>query len=60
VIRSLWVTRISAGAEEHGMNYSRFIGGLKKANVALDRKILAELAHNDKPVFAELVKIAKG
>ena len=60
VIRNLWVTRISAGAAENGITYSRLIGGLKKAKIALNRKVLAELAHNDKPIFAELVKIAKG
>ena len=59
VIRKLWITRISAGANENGLTYSRFIGGLKKAKVDLDRKILADLANNDKKVFAELVKIAK-
>lgn len=60
VIRKLWITRISAGTMENGMTYSRFIGGLRKANVQLDRKILADLAHNDKKVFSELVSIAKG
>ncbi len=60
VIRKLWITRISAGAQANGLSYSRFIGGLKKAKIELDRKILAELAHNDKKVFAELVGIAKG
>ena len=60
VIRKLWITRISAGAAENGMTYSRLIGGLKKAKVELDRKILADLAHSEKQVFSELVKIAKG
>ncbi|OGW83942.1 MAG: 50S ribosomal protein L20 [Omnitrophica bacterium RIFCSPHIGHO2_02_FULL_51_18] len=60
VIRKLWITRISAGAQANGLNYSRFIGGLKKAKIELDRKILADLAHSDKKVFAELVTIAKG
>lgn len=59
VIRKLWITRISAGAVQNGMTYSRLIGGLKKANVRLDRKIMADLAVNDKKAFAELVKIAK-
>ena len=60
VIRKLWITRISAGAVEHGLTYSRFIGGLRKANVRLDRKILADLAASDKKAFGELVTIAKG
>ncbi len=59
VIRKLWITRINAGAVENGITYSRLIGGLKKANVQIDRKILAELAHHDKKVFSELVNIAK-
>ena len=60
VIRKLWITRISAGAVTNGITYSRLIGGLKKAKVELDRKIMADLALNDKKAFAELVKIAKG
>ncbi len=59
VIRKLWITRISAAVVENGMTYSRFIGGLKKAKVQLDRKIMADLAVNDKKAFVELVKIAK-
>lgn len=60
VIRKLWITRISAGVQEHGLTYSRFIGGLRKANVRLDRKIMADLAATDKKAFGELVTIAKG
>ena len=60
VIRKLWITRISAGANENGLTYSRFIGGLKKAKVNLDRKVLADLANSEKKVFAELARIAKG
>ena len=60
VIRKLWITRISAAARQHGITYSRLIGGLKKAKVELDRMIMADLAHSDKKAFAELVKIAKG
>ena len=60
VFRKLWITRISAGAKANGISYSRLIGGLKKAKVQLDRKILADLAHHDKKVFAEIVNIAKG
>ena len=60
LIRKLWITRISAGLGEHGVNYSTFISGLKKANVELDRKIMSELAFHDPKAFAELVRIAKG
>ena len=60
VMRKLWISRISAGAQGCGLSYSRFIGGLKKAKVELDRKVLADLAHHDKKAFAELVQIAKG
>ncbi len=60
VIRKLWITRVNAAAVENGMTYSKFIGGLKKAKIQIDRKILAELAHNDKKAFTALVKIAKG
>ena len=59
VFRRIWITRISAGARENGLSYSRLINGLKKAKVELDRKILADLAHSDKKAFAELVSIAK-
>ncbi len=57
--RRLWITRLSAGTKENGMSYSRFISGLKKAKIELDRKILADLAHSEKKVFARLVEIAK-
>ena len=60
VIRKLWITRISAGAVQNGLTYSRFIGGLRKANVLLDRKIMSDLAITDKKAFTELAKIAKG
>ena len=60
VIRKLWITRISAAAVSNGITYSRLIGGLKKANVKLDRKIMSDLAITDKKAFTELVKIAKG
>lgn len=59
VIRKLWITRINAGAVANGLTYSRFIGGLKKAKIDIDRKVLADLAHSEKKVFAELVNIAK-
>ena len=60
VMRKLWITRISAGVVANGMTYSRFIGGLKKAKIELNRKMLADLAYSDKKAFAELVTIAKG
>jgi large subunit ribosomal protein L20 len=56
--RKLWIVRIGAGAKENGTSYSRLIGGLKKANVALDRKVLANLALLDPNAFAEVVRIA--
>ena len=57
--RSLWITRISAAAKMNGMNYSTFMHGLKKAEIAINRKMLAELAVNDKAAFAQLVETAK-
>ena len=57
--RKLWITRISAQAKVNGMNYSTFMNGLKKANVTLNRKMLAELAVSDKEAFAKLVETAK-
>ena len=58
-MRSLWITRINAGCRENGMSYSAFINGLKKANVELNRKVLADLAATDKTAFAKLVETAK-
>ncbi len=57
--RALWILRINAGARLSGLSYSRFMHGLKLANVALDRKILADLAVNQKEDFAKLVVLAK-
>ena len=57
--RALWITRISAQAKVNGINYSRFMNGLKKAGIDLNRKMLAELAVNDKEAFAALVEKAK-
>ena len=57
--RSLWITRISAAAKMNGMNYSTFMHGLKTAGVEINRKMLAELAVNDKAAFAQLVELAK-
>ena len=57
--RQLWITRINAGAKMNGMNYSTFMNGLKKSGIAINRKMLAELAVNDKAAFAQLVETAK-
>ena len=57
--RALWIMRINAGARIHGLSYSVFMHGLKLANVALDRKILADLAVYQKEDFAQLVAKAK-
>lgn len=50
--RALWIARINAGARAHGLSYSRFMNGLDRAGIGLDRKILAELAVEDKAAFA--------
>jgi len=57
--RSLWIVRINAGARENGMSYSRFMDGLHKAGVEVDRKMLADIALHDKPAFAALAEQAK-
>ncbi len=57
--RKLWITRINAATREHDMSYSRFINGLKKADVQINRKMLSEIAIHDKESFLELVNIAK-
>jgi large subunit ribosomal protein L20 len=57
--RSLWIARINAACRENGILYSRFIAGLKKINVLLDRKVLADIAVTDKKVFAKLVEAVK-
>ncbi|MFA4946973.1 MAG: 50S ribosomal protein L20 [Candidatus Krumholzibacteriia bacterium] len=57
--RKLWVTRINAAARLNGMSYSRLIDGLKKSNIEINRKVLAELAINDAQGFAKLAEIAK-
>jgi large subunit ribosomal protein L20 len=58
--RQLWIIRINAACREQGITYSGFINGLKKANVNLDRKIIADLAVTDNKAFMKLVEIAKG
>ncbi|GAC1528833.1 MAG: 50S ribosomal protein L20 [Acidimicrobiales bacterium] len=57
--RALWIQRINAAARLHGMSYSRFIAGLKLAEIDLDRKVLADLAVSDDVAFAALVKAAE-
>ena len=60
MFRALWIQRINAGARECGLSYSRMMNGLKKANVELDRKVLADIAIHDKAAFAKLAETAKG
>jgi len=57
--RSLWIARINAAARQQGMKYSTFMNGLKKANIEVDRKVLADLAVFDQPAFAALANQAK-
>lgn len=57
--RALWIARINAGARANGLTYSRLIAGLKKANVEIDRKVLADLAMNEKQAFSAVVEKAK-
>ena len=58
--RQLWIARINAACKMNGMNYSTFMHGLKTAGVEINRKMLAELAVNDKAAFTQLVELAKG
>jgi large subunit ribosomal protein L20 len=58
--RSLWVIRINAAVRAHGVSYSRFMQGIKKAGIALDRKALADLAVRDAAAFAKIVTVAQG
>lgn len=57
--RALWIQRINAAVREHGLTYSRFINGLNKAGIELDRKVLAAIAYDDAATFAEIVKKAQ-
>jgi large subunit ribosomal protein L20 len=57
--RALWIVRINAAARECGMTYGKFMNGLKRAAIAIDRKVLADIAVHDKPTFAKLVEQAK-
>jgi len=57
--RKLWITRINAAARMNGLSYSKFMNGLKKSGIALNRKMLAEMAVNDAEAFAQLVEKVK-
>lgn len=57
--RALWIMRINAAARENGLSYSRFMNGLVKAEIALNRKVLADMAVRSKDDFAKLVELAK-
>jgi len=57
--RSLWIVRINAAARENGLSYSRLIGGLQKAGIILDRKVLADMAVNDQAGFSRLATMVQ-
>jgi len=57
--RQLWITRINAAAREHGLSYSQFMHGLKKAGVEINRKMLSEMAINDSVAFSKLAEVAR-
>lgn len=57
--RSLWINHINAGVRAHGTTYSKFMAALSKKKISLDRKVLAQLAHEEPSVFAEIVKLAE-
>jgi len=57
--RALWIARINAAARSEGLSYNRLIHGLAKANITIDRKMMADLAASDEAAFAEIVKTAK-
>jgi large subunit ribosomal protein L20 len=59
-MRRLWIVRINAAVRTHGLSYSRFIEGLKKANIELDRKVLSDLAIHDPSGFGKVVEAARG
>ena len=59
-MRQLWIIRINAASRAHGMNYRDFVAGLKKADIALDRKILADIAVRDDATFGQIVEVARG
>lgn len=58
--RRLWIARINAAARSHGLSYSRFMDGLKKAGIELNRKVLADIAVHDEAGFAQIAALAKG
>jgi large subunit ribosomal protein L20 len=58
--RRLWITRINAASRQNGLPYNRFMHGLKKAGIELDRKVLADMAVHDEKTFSRLVEVAKG
>jgi large subunit ribosomal protein L20 len=58
-MRQLWIARINAGCRQNGLSYSKFMGGLKAKNIDLNRKVLADMAVNDKAGFAKLVEEVK-
>lgn len=58
-LRALWITRLNAAVREHGLSYSKFISGLKKNKVSVDRKILSEIAAKDPSTFKEIVSAVK-
>lgn len=55
----MWIARLNAAVREHGLSYSRFIAGLKKSNILLNRKMLADLAVNDATIFQQIVQQSK-
>ncbi len=57
--RALWNIKISAGTKQHGMSYSRFIGALKKKNIEVDRKMLADLAEHNPKIFTKIIEAVK-
>lgn len=59
VFRALWITRINAAVREHGLSYSRFMHGLNKAGIEMDRKVLADIAVRDKAAFAAIAEKVK-
>jgi large subunit ribosomal protein L20 len=58
-MRSLWIVRLNAAAHQHGLTYARFVHGLKVAGVALDRKVLADIAVRDADTFARIAEVAR-
>jgi large subunit ribosomal protein L20 len=59
-LRELWIVRINAATRQHGLTYGRFVAGLKRADIELDRKILADLAVRDAATFGRIVEVARG